>query len=78
MGRRLRKVDVERMLGDYDDDPVGTLTEALRIVFEAPTSTWDELLARATLTDERRVALVQRDPGALDALAAELNEVRTL
>ena len=78
MTKRLGKIQVERMLGVYDDDPVAALADALRIVLGAPGASWDELIARAPIAVDRRAALLRHDQRALDALAAELNEVRTL
>lgn len=72
----LRKVDVERLLRDYDRDPVAALTDALRIVLDAPTDSWTELVRRAAFDDARRAMLLAGDQSALDGLAAELNEQR--
>jgi hypothetical protein len=76
--RRLTKRDVERLLRAYDHDPVGALTTSLRIVLGRPEDDFDALIAHVDLADERRQRLLQRQPGALDELAAELNERRTL
>ncbi|MCU1500863.1 MAG: hypothetical protein JWM12_217 [Ilumatobacteraceae bacterium] len=75
---RLRKIDVERMLAGYDDDPVRTLTVALRIVLDRPDATWPELVAALPMTDSRRAALLLGEERTLDALVAELNERRDL
>lgn len=74
----LRKRDVERMLDTYDDDPVGALTAALRVVLDAPGLDWNALVEAADLDATRRTHLLAGDPGALDGLARELNETRTL
>jgi hypothetical protein len=74
----LKKADVERLLSDYDADPIGALCHALRIVFDLPDGDWIGLLAMAPIDDERRLALMHGDPARLDELAAELNEHRTL
>ena len=76
--RRLKKRDVETLLQAFDHDPVGALTASLRIVLNRPDDDFDELIAQADLADERRQRLLQRQPNALDELAAELNERRTL
>ena len=76
--RRLRKAEVERLLADYDADPTGALTAALRTTLAMPGATWDELLAVAPMEPERRRRLLDRDVVALDRLAAELNERRSL
>ena len=75
---RLTKRDAERLLADYDADPVGALTVALRITTGRRNAGWDELVASATDDPQRRAALVTRDVFALDALARELNELRGL
>lgn len=72
----LRKAEVERLLRDYDHDPLAALTDALRIVLDAPTATWAELVNRAAFDDERRALLLAGDQSTLDGLAAELNEQR--
>ena len=76
--RRLTKRDVETLLQAYDHDPVGALITSLRIVLNRPDDDFDELIAHADLDDQRRERLLQRQPDALDELAAELNERRTL
>ena len=77
-GTILRKRDVEALLDRFDDDPVGALTVALRRVLGRPEASWLELLEAAPLSPERRRALAAADEDALDALARELNELRTL
>ncbi len=66
------------MLREFDADPIGTLTIALRVVLERGDATWPELVAAAQLTDTRSVALLVGEHRALDELATELNELRTL
>jgi len=66
------------MLASYDADPVAALSAALAIVVDLPGATWEASLAAADLPDGRRRALLTGDLGALDELAAELNELRTL
>jgi hypothetical protein len=73
---KLRKADVEVMLATYDTDPVGALTVALRLALDRDGATWEDLLG--ALNDPRRAALLAREPAALDQLAAELNELRTV
>jgi hypothetical protein len=77
-GAMLRKRDVEALLDRFDDDPVGALTIALQRVLGRPGATWLELLEAAPVSPERRRALAAEDQGALDDLARELNELRTL
>jgi hypothetical protein len=74
----LKKTDVERLLADYDDDPLGALTTALRSALQMRDATWAELLAAAPLDAGRRQLLLSGDEAALDRLAAELNERRSL
>jgi hypothetical protein len=75
---RLTKHDAERLLADYDADPVGALTVAVQIATGRHDAGWDELVASVTDDPHRRAALVARDVSALDALARELNELRGL
>lgn len=80
--RRLSKRDVETLLGTYDHDPVAALETALRLLSDRPDAHFDELLQhladRGRLTPTRVAGLVRREVDVLDALAAELNETRTL
>ena len=66
------------LLGTYDQDPVAALTRALRSVLERPDGGWPELVGAAGFTDSRAAALLLGEQRALDDLAAELNELRTL
>jgi hypothetical protein len=75
---RLKKADAERMLAGYDNDPIAALTTALRLVLGMPDASWLELLAAAPIDAARRELLLVADQTALDQLAAELNERRTL
>ncbi len=74
----LTKAQVERLLTDYDADPIGALTTALRRVLQMPDATWAELLAAAPIDAGRRQLLLSGDQASLDRLAAELNERRCL
>ena len=74
---KLRKADVEQLLADYDSDPVAALTVALRVVLDRPDDEWSTLIQTA-FAEDRRDRLHARDSIALDQLAAELNELRTL
>jgi hypothetical protein len=77
--KRLTKRDVERLLADYDADPVGALTVALRRATGAvDTASWADVVALATADPHRREALLRGDVAALDELARELNELRGL
>jgi len=75
---RLKKAHVEALLRDYDTDPIGALTAALRVVLDASGGDWESLLSAAKLSDARRIRLQSGDQGALDELATELNEARAL
>ncbi len=75
---RLKKAQVERLLADYDADPIGALTVALRVALDRADATWTELLDAAPIDDERRRRLIAADERVLDQLAAELNERRGL
>jgi len=75
---RITKRDVERMLADYDADPVAALTAALRTTLAIPHATWASLLDAAPIDPERRRRLASGDLAALDQLAVELNERRCL
>lgn len=74
----LKKADVEALLDQYDADPVGALTTALRVSLDRPDLEWTDLLKAAGISCARRIRLQGNDPAALDELAAELNELRTL
>ena len=73
---RLKKAHVEALLRDYDHDPVGSLTAALRVALDKPRADWPSLLSAAPLPSARRKQLLAGEQSALDELAAELNEAR--
>jgi hypothetical protein len=74
----LKKRDVERMLADYDRDPVGALTAALQVTLERPDLDWTALVKLAGFGCARRIRLQAEDPAALDELLVELNELRSV
>ena len=76
--RSLRKRDVESLLAAYDGDPVGALASAMRIVLEMPGEVFPALVRAAGFPPERQQRLLAHDVRALDELARELNETRTL
>ena len=76
--RRLTKRHVEVLLRDYDADPIGALSVALRIVLRRPHAGWEELVGASGLGTDRRRALVAGETAALDELLAELNEGREI
>jgi hypothetical protein len=75
---RLAKRDVERLLADYDTEPVAALSRALRRLLDRPHATWPELIATARFADARRDALLAGDEATMDGLVRELNERRAL
>ena len=72
----LRKSDVERLLAEYDADPVGALTVALRVTLDEPALDWTDLVKMAGFDCATRIRLQAADPSALDALLVDLNELR--
>ncbi len=80
--QRLSKRDVEALLSSYDHDPVAALEIALRRLCDRPDAAFDELLqhlsTQGLLSPARLQALMRREVDALDSLASELNETRTL
>ena len=79
---RLTKRDVEALLDRYDADAIGALSTALAKVLGSgsgsESGSWPELVAAAHFDPRRTSALLAARPDALDALAAELNELREL
>ena len=76
LARPLTKRDVENLLTDFDPHPIETLTASLRVVLGRPSATWEHLVMY--LPPDRREALERGDEKALDLLAAEMNETRTV
>ncbi|MCB1000107.1 MAG: hypothetical protein R2713_02090 [Ilumatobacteraceae bacterium] len=76
--RSLRKRDVETLLADYDGDPVGALAAAMQQVLEMPGEVFPALVRAAGLPVDRQRRLLDHEVDALDELARELNETRTL
>jgi hypothetical protein len=74
----LRKHDVERMMADYDHDPVAALTTALRAALDRPDLEWTALVKLAGFSCDRRIRLQAGETAALDELLVELNEQRSL
>jgi hypothetical protein len=80
---KLSKRHAEALLNHYDEDPVAALEAALRVVLargdiDLGDCDWAQLVAAAPLHHEFRLALLARETAALDRLARELNEVRSL
>ena len=61
-----------------DHDPIAALTQALRRVLDRTDLGWPALVQAAGFSDTRSAALLVGEQGALDALAGELNELRSL
>lgn len=61
-----------------DGDLLGVLTRMLGKVLDQPGAQWETLVAAAGFPAERKARLLARDRNALDELAAELNESRSL
>jgi len=74
---RLKKLDVINLMDNYDHDPVGALTAALRIVLEQPDGEWTAMVKAAGFNCAQRIRLQGHDPAALDELLTYLNELRT-
>ncbi|MEI7548401.1 MAG: hypothetical protein WCK21_10135 [Actinomycetota bacterium] len=74
---KLKKLDVVQLMDDYDRDPVGALTAALRIVLDQPDGEWTALVKAAGFSCAQRIRLQGHDPAALDDLLTQLNELRT-
>lgn len=74
--RTLKKHEAESMLKSFDDDPIASLTRAMRIATGFPHATWEHLVSM--LRGHDREALLREETVALDLLAAELNETRTI
>lgn len=72
----LRKSEVERLMSDYDLDPVGALTTALRTTLDRPDLDWTALVKLAGFGCARRIRLQAHEMSALDELLVELNELR--
>lgn len=75
---RLNKFDAEALMNSYDADPQAALAVALATVLDRPGAAWPELVHLAPLDEQRKQALLSGSQAALDDLARELNELRTL
>lgn len=76
LARPLKKQEVESMMSSYDIDPVSALTTALRIATGHRQATWEHLIS--LLPRRQREKLLNADMIAMDLLATELNETRTV
>jgi hypothetical protein len=73
--RRLKKLHVERLLADYDRDPIGALLAAVMYLDRTVTS-WADVPAVAPAA--LRHGLAAQSVEALDALARLFVETRSL
>lgn len=76
LARPLKKLEVEALMSTYDRDQIGALTSALRVATGHHQATWEHLVS--LLPSERRAPLLHAETSALDLLATELNETRTV
>lgn len=76
IARTLKKSEVEALMSAYDSDPVGALTSALRVVTGHDHATWEHIVS--LLPERQRLQLIEAETSAMDLLAAELNETRTV
>jgi hypothetical protein len=74
----LSKRDVEHLMAEYDTDPVGALTTALRVTLDHPDLEWTALVKAAGFSCARRIRLQAQETAALDELLVQLNEARVV
>jgi hypothetical protein len=74
----LKKRDVERLMADYDQNPVGALTAALQVALDEPELEWTALVKAAGFSCARRIRLQAQETAALDELLVQLNEARAI
>ena len=74
----LSKRDVERMLDEYDRDPLAALLTAMRIVLGRPYATWLTAVLESCDDVKKRQQLLNSEQSALDDIARELNETRMI
>ena len=76
--RKLKKIEVERMLDTYDQDPLGTLSLAISLTKEVSCASWTELVQTLGYDDTRTKNLRDGQTDALDELLKRLVENRSL
>lgn len=74
--RKLTKRDVEILMNSLDDDPIASLTTALRVVLGRPHSTFETLVSLSPIDAAWRSGVIAGHAAALDRLASHLNESR--
>lgn len=76
LARKLTKNDVEKLLLDYDKNPISSITNVLRIVLGKTFCQWPDLIAALPIDADRQRLLLTEDSQHLDHLMQELNELR--
>lgn len=76
LARKLKKKDVEKLLLNYDKNPISSITEALQIVLGRTFCQWPDLITALPIDAVRLQLLLAKDSQHLDHLVQELNELR--
>ena len=76
LARKLKKNDVEKLLLNYDKNPISSITEALQIVLGRTFYQWPDLIAALPIDAVRQQLLLTKESQHLDYLVQELNELR--
>lgn len=76
LARKLKKKDVEKLLLDYDKNPISSITNVLQVVLGKPFCQWPDLIAALPIDADRQRLLLIKDSRHLDHLVQELNELR--
>jgi hypothetical protein len=74
----LSKRDIEVLLDEYDNDPVGAVSVALRKLIDDHDAPWHVLVAGVPESVASRSLLEDHDISALDAVVKHLVENRRL
>jgi hypothetical protein len=76
--RKLSKRDVEALLSEYDNNPVGALHQALRVLLTDCPSDWNAAIGLLDIDDANKQSLRDGNIAALDSLAKHFVETRGL
>jgi hypothetical protein len=76
--RKLSKRDVEALLSEYDNNPVGALHHALKILLTDCPSDWKLAIDLLDVDDAEKQSLREGNVAALDSLAKRFVETRGL